>query len=149
MYVLCIAILLHVQVLYSPHIDRMRVCSNRTPCYPGATVHMLFILEYTSGETPSMPSANSARSISRSSTLRVSFSHCAILILALNSSRLLTGWVDESKDVVEDVVAARTVGQELESLNIAHRPSLLLDLYTHNMSDLRPYFHLQPGQPHQ
>lgn len=47
----------------------------------------------------------------------------------------LCGWVDESEDIVEDVVAAGAVGQELEGLNVAHWPSLLLDLEKYAMSD--------------
>ena len=40
----------------------------------------------------------------------------------------LCGSVDESEDVVEDVVAAGTVGQELEGLGVAHGSLLLVDL---------------------
>jgi hypothetical protein len=39
----------------------------------------------------------------------------------------LRGGVDETEDVVEDVVGA-VCGQKLESLSVAHRPALLLDL---------------------
>ena len=40
----------------------------------------------------------------------------------------LRGGVDETEDVVKDVVAA-VGGQKLESLSVAHGPALLLDLH--------------------
>jgi hypothetical protein len=40
----------------------------------------------------------------------------------------LCGGVDESENVVKDVVAARAVGQELERLGVAHGPLLFVDL---------------------
>jgi hypothetical protein len=39
----------------------------------------------------------------------------------------LSGGVDETEDVVEDVVGA-VCGQQLEGLGVAHGPALLLDL---------------------
>lgn len=41
----------------------------------------------------------------------------------------LCGSVDESEDVVEDVVAAGAVGQKLEGLGVAHRSLLIVDLW--------------------
>lgn len=67
------------------------------------------------------------------------------LLLANTSFLLLShscGRVDQSEDVVEDVVAALAVGQKLEGLYVAHRPSLLLNLDGYNMSELEAFSRL-------
>lgn len=58
------------------------------------------------------------------------------------------GRVDESEDVVEDVVAARVVGQKLECLDVAHGPPLLLNLESRSVRSLYPSDYVY-GYPHQ
>lgn len=55
-----------------------------------------------------------------------------MFISFLLPTRRLCGGVDQSEDVVEDKVAASSIGHELESLGVAHGSLLLVDLRIHH-----------------